>query len=257
MQSIQRLRARALASGALRSTPQQQVVVQDNTIEILPAEPGSVYAPAYDAGAVDSDEPNEGYGGPSEDFGPALPAGPWLCYGLDWAGYSVWVGGLGAWQGPDGWHHTHDHGGHGPPGSHRWKPHAPVPGSPAPAHVWHGQSVLPSRPGTGAADPPPRPNGPGAQAGAGPAVPAPRTPAPPMDRPRLAPLVGAGAPAPQAEARATQPGGAAETAAPSARSAPARAPEPAAARAAAPALSRESAPAPSHESAPAAEARSH
>src|SRR5271166_3886399 len=170
MRSIQRLRARALAAGALKSTPQQQVVVEDNTIEILPAQPESVYAPAYDAGAAYSDEPNAGYGGPSEDFGPALPAGPWLSYGLDWVGCSVWVGDLGAWHGPDGWHHTHEHGRHGPPGSHQWKPRAPGPGAAQPAPGWRRQSVPLPRPGTGA-NPPPRGKGSGAQADAAPAVP--------------------------------------------------------------------------------------
>jgi len=257
MRSIQRLRARALAAGALKSTPQQQVVVEDNTIEILPAQPESVYAPAYDAGAAYSDEPNAGYGGPSEDFGPALPAGPWLSYGLDWVGCSVWVGDLGAWHGPDGWHHTHEHGRHGPPGSHQWKPRAPGPGAAQPAPGWRRQSVPLPRPGTGA-NPPPRGKGSGAQADAAPAVPAPMTPAPPADRPRLSPAA-TGPRAAQAEAGRAQPVAAAETRGTEpespAHAAPPRAPEPAPSRGSAPAPSHESAPAPSHESAPAADGR--
>ncbi len=261
MRAIQRLRARALASGALRSTPQQQVVVQDSTIEILPAEPESIYAPAYDAGAVFPDEPYNGYGGPAVDLGSALPAGPWLCYGLDWAGWSVWAGDWGAWHGPGGWHHTHDHGGHGPPGSHPWRPHAPGPGAaPAPAG-WHAQSVPLPRPPTGAPVPPPA-KGESPQASGGSAVPVPKTPAPPMDRPRLAPSAGsptAGAQAAQAEPRG------AEAAAPADHGAPPSASAPANSRGSAPAPSHESAsvsshgsaPVSFHEAAPAAEGRSH
>ncbi|MGA2017202.1 MAG: DUF3300 domain-containing protein [Opitutaceae bacterium] len=259
MQSIQRLRARALASGALKSTPQQQVVVQDSTIEILPAEPESIYAPAYDAGAVFPDEPSGGYGGPGEDLGPAQPAGPWLSYGLDWVGWSVWVGDWGAWRGPGGWHHTHDHGGHGPPGSHPWRPHAPGPGAVPPAG-WRAQSVPLPRPPTGT--PVPRPaNGPSSQPADASAVPVPKTPAPPMDRPRLAPS--AGTPAAGAQAAQAEPRGAEAAAAPD-HGAPPGASAPAASRGSAPAPSHESAPVSSHgsapvsfhESAPAAEGRS-
>ncbi len=50
--SIQRLRAQAYASGALRSTPQQQVVVQQpsgQTVYVIqPASPQVVYVPRYD-----------------------------------------------------------------------------------------------------------------------------------------------------------------------------------------------------------------
>jgi hypothetical protein len=54
--SIQRLRAQAYASGALRSTPQQQVVVQQpsgQTVYVIqPASPQVVYVPQYDPALV-------------------------------------------------------------------------------------------------------------------------------------------------------------------------------------------------------------
>ncbi len=54
--SIQRLRAQAYASGALRSTPQQQVVVQQpsgQTVYVIqPASPQVVYVPQYDPAVV-------------------------------------------------------------------------------------------------------------------------------------------------------------------------------------------------------------
>ena len=48
MNSIQRLRAQAQAVGNLYATPEQQVVVEDNCIEILPAQPDFCYVPEYD-----------------------------------------------------------------------------------------------------------------------------------------------------------------------------------------------------------------
>ncbi len=50
--AIQRLRARAYASGALRSTAEQVVIVRDEGIVIVPAEPDKVYVPVYQPEAV-------------------------------------------------------------------------------------------------------------------------------------------------------------------------------------------------------------
>ena len=47
MDSIQRLRAQAQALGNLQSTPQENVVMDDGTIEILPANPEVIYVPVY------------------------------------------------------------------------------------------------------------------------------------------------------------------------------------------------------------------
>jgi hypothetical protein len=52
MDSIQRLRGRAAASGALKSTPQQAVSTQDQQIEIEPANPDVVYVPYYDPAVI-------------------------------------------------------------------------------------------------------------------------------------------------------------------------------------------------------------
>lgn len=190
MQSIQRLRARALAAGALVSTPQQRVVVQGNTIEILPAESDWVYAPSYDTDVVYSDEPYYGFGGPFMNFGPALEAGPWLSYCFDWSGYSVWYGGWGLWHSPGGWHHPHFDGGRVPPGAHRWHHKPRDPGSPPPEKVLHGDLVPLPRPLVGAPRPPP--SHASRSAAPGSAVPALRTGAPPTDRPRLGPAIDLG-----------------------------------------------------------------
>ena len=47
MQTVQSLRARAQAAGNLQSTPQQNVIVQERTIVIEPAQPQVVYVPVY------------------------------------------------------------------------------------------------------------------------------------------------------------------------------------------------------------------
>ncbi len=47
MQTVQGLRARAQQAGNLQSTEQQQVIVQDRTILIQPAQPQYVYVPVY------------------------------------------------------------------------------------------------------------------------------------------------------------------------------------------------------------------
>jgi hypothetical protein len=48
MDSIQRLRGQAQAVGNLYTTPEQQVVADNNYIEILPAQPDFVFVPVYD-----------------------------------------------------------------------------------------------------------------------------------------------------------------------------------------------------------------
>jgi hypothetical protein len=193
MESMQRLRARAMAAGALASTPQQRVVLDDNAIQILPAQTDSIYAPVYDTDVVYSDEPYYGYGGPFINFGAALPVGLWLSYCLDWGGHSVWVGGWGAWHGPGGWHHPRFVGGRAPPGTRPWHPPERGPGTLPPNRGRRGDSLPLPHPMAGAPDPPPahfkNPSGravapPGAP---GSSVPLPRTAAPPADRPRLQP----------------------------------------------------------------------
>jgi hypothetical protein len=255
MESIQRLRARALAAGALVSTPQQQVVLQDNAIEILPAEPDWIYAPSYDTDVVYPEEPYYGYGGPFMNFGPALEAGPWLSYCFDWSGCSVWVGGWKAWHGPGGWHHPHFDGGHAPPGAHRWHPPPKSPGDQPPDLGSRGDSVPLPHPLIGAPNPPPSHSN---KSGApGTAVPVPRTTAPPMDRPRLGGTIEPALKEPRAAE--TEPRSVPSEDTPRVRSnaqAPESAPAPGArptASAPAPraAPSREAAPAPSRESAPA------
>jgi len=78
MDSIQRLRVSAQNMGNLQSTPQQQVVYDNGTIEILPVDPEVVYVPVY--------QPAEVYyqGGYGLTFGVGFPIGIWLSGDCDW-----------------------------------------------------------------------------------------------------------------------------------------------------------------------------
>jgi hypothetical protein len=64
MSAVQALRKRAQASGTLKSTSQQSVTIEDDTIVIEPANADLVYVPAYD---------------------------PWLVYGVPLVAYPDWV----------------------------------------------------------------------------------------------------------------------------------------------------------------------
>jgi hypothetical protein len=96
MSAVQALRQRARAAGTLRSTSQQSVTIEDDTIVIEPGNPDLVYVPAYD---------------------------PWLAYGVPLVAYPEWIAVPGVfYAGPDlyfgvgfdiglfagfgwGWHH--------------------------------------------------------------------------------------------------------------------------------------------------------
>lgn len=91
MDSIQRLRAEAMALGNLQSTPQEQVVTDDDgSIEIVPPNTDDMYVPEYDPATVYSQ------GGYVLAFGLALPLGIWLHTDFDWHNHHVFV-----------WDHNH------------------------------------------------------------------------------------------------------------------------------------------------------
>jgi len=94
MNAVQRLRARARATGALVDTPEQQVVVDGDTIEIQPAQPEVIYVPRYDPAVVYVMQP-PGYVypfGPYISFGIGFPIGLWLTYDFDWHRRVIWCG---------------------------------------------------------------------------------------------------------------------------------------------------------------------
>jgi hypothetical protein len=96
MDAVQVMRQRAQEAGNLKTTPQQTVATQDQTIVIQPASPDVVYVPAYDPWLV--------YGGPVVAWPGWYPypgiwfGGPYLSFG---AGFGIgFFGGYG-W----GWPH--------------------------------------------------------------------------------------------------------------------------------------------------------
>ena len=98
LDAIQRLRASAEAAGNLKSTPQQQVDVDGNTITIVPAAPEVIYVPQYDPQVVyveSSPYPSYGF----IDFGIGFVIGAWLNRDCDWHRHRIYYHG---WRG-GGW----------------------------------------------------------------------------------------------------------------------------------------------------------
>lgn len=87
MQAIQTMRSRALAAGGLQSSAQQTVLVTNNIIEIVPAQPNFIYVPYYDPAVVYVSGPR--FGPPLIRFGLALSVGPWLHFECDWRDHRV------------------------------------------------------------------------------------------------------------------------------------------------------------------------
>ncbi len=162
MDEVQRLRARAVATGALTSTPQQQVVNDDGQIEILPAQPDEVFVPAYDPGVVYSDEPYYGYNGPFITFGDPYPCGIWLSYSFDWRRHRVWQGNRDNWREHAGWSPPRFRDDRGPQGGSAWKPRPGADRSREASHPGHPGAVPTPRTLPGTPPPPPaharRPN---------------------------------------------------------------------------------------------------
>jgi len=89
MNSIQRLRAKARALGALVDAPQKQVAMDGDVILIIPEQPDIIYVPYYDSGVV-FEEQSLPDASPFLTFSPAFAAGPWLLFDCDWRRHTVW-----------------------------------------------------------------------------------------------------------------------------------------------------------------------
>ena len=93
LDAVQVMRQRAQQAGNLKSTPQEAVTTEGQTIVIQPAEPDVVYVPEYD--------PWDVYGEPVEFYPGWVPGayfGPGIAFGL---GVGVGIFGGFGW----GWHH--------------------------------------------------------------------------------------------------------------------------------------------------------
>ena len=148
MQSIQRLRNQAWRIGTLVSTPQQEVVLEDSLVEILPADAEVIYVPRYDPSVVyqESLEPD---GVAYLSFGMPYHAGSWLNYGFDWRRRALFVGRFSrdgqGWKRPNFFSQD----------LHPWRGPAAGPLPPAPA-VRPGESLV--RPSVLPGAPPIRPS---------------------------------------------------------------------------------------------------
>ncbi|MDB6169215.1 MAG: hypothetical protein JWM88_2079 [Verrucomicrobia bacterium] len=126
MNAVQRLRGIARANGTLVDTPQQRVVVDQEVIEIVPAQPDVIYVPRYDPDVVYYSRA-EGYY-PSEPFitfGLGFAAGLWLSYDFDWHRRAIFVGDRRNWRDQRDWRRDRPPsrtGFSGNPGWHAWNP---------------------------------------------------------------------------------------------------------------------------------------
>lgn len=92
-ESIQRLRAQAQAAGSLVSTPEQEVVADNQGIQIVPANPQVIYVPVYDPQVVFVPPAPGVVVRPRITFGPPLPVGIWLTNDFNWGRGYVVIGG--------------------------------------------------------------------------------------------------------------------------------------------------------------------
>jgi hypothetical protein len=100
MDSIQRLRAQAQALGNLQSTPQENVVADAGSIEILPANPEVIYVPVYQPDMVYYQQP---YGSPFISYGMGFSVGLWLNHDFDWHNHHLIVWGHNQPRPADWW----------------------------------------------------------------------------------------------------------------------------------------------------------
>lgn len=94
MDAVQRLRVMANVQGNLRSTAQQQVVVEREVIRIVPAEPRVIYVPTYDPAVVYHQPIYVTHAHPAYwSWGVGYPVGVWLTYDFDWWGHRIYYHG--------------------------------------------------------------------------------------------------------------------------------------------------------------------
>ena len=114
MNSIQRLRAEAIAAGNLTDTPQQHVVKEKSCVRIVPAQPDVIYVPQYDPDVV-YEQPYSQDVGAFLTFGVGFAVGSWLNYDCDWDRRSIYVG---QWR--QGWNHDRNWDGWGSDQGRNW-----------------------------------------------------------------------------------------------------------------------------------------
>lgn len=103
--AVQRLRHMARSAGNLETTPQEEVLENDDYIAIDPVQPQFIYVPVYDPAICYYRRP---YWGPAITFGVGYPIGAWLNLDFHWGfgggwggvfytGWRPWGGWNGGW----------------------------------------------------------------------------------------------------------------------------------------------------------------
>jgi hypothetical protein len=111
MNAIQAVRARANASGLLSDTREQEVIIEQTEIRIIPAQPTVIYVPRYDPEIIFIERPAYYYPRSFFTFGVAYGIGTWLSYDCDWRYQTVRVAHRSPyWYHAPDWRHyrTHD-----------------------------------------------------------------------------------------------------------------------------------------------------
>jgi len=99
MDSIQRLRQEAMDAGNLVDTPEQEVIVDGDDIEIWPAQDEYIYVPMYDPSLAYFGSGGR-FDGPVVSFGPPQVIGAWLNHDCGWRDRRIHYHG---WSTGNGW----------------------------------------------------------------------------------------------------------------------------------------------------------
>ena len=124
MNSIQRLRAKAQSLGNLQTTPQEQVVADNGSIEIVPSNPETIYVPVYQPAQVYYEPPPPG--GYWTSWGVGFPIGIWLDGDLDWRQRHIFFWPHDHFRPSGWWHEAPERRPRPPTGDHGvavWRPH--------------------------------------------------------------------------------------------------------------------------------------
>jgi uncharacterized membrane protein YgcG len=107
MNAIQQLRAEARASGALQTTRQQTIVMDQDAIRIVPSDPQVIYVPAYNPAVVYVEGPGV-IAASAISFTAGLAMGAWLDMDCDWRYHHISYCRPGYWG---GYAYVHPRGG--------------------------------------------------------------------------------------------------------------------------------------------------
>jgi hypothetical protein len=126
MAAIQSQRAKAYALGNLQSTPEQQVIDEDQVIQIVPVNPNVIYVPEYDPEVIYVDRAPAV---PFISFSIGFAMGAWIGGGCDWHHHGIYS--QGYYRPGYGWRRTNAN-------PHVWRPNPSRPKPRPPYRPGHG-----------------------------------------------------------------------------------------------------------------------